>query len=74
MTVDRLKNALLNGIPGCLWIIRFDAKGRSEPGSSDDLAKLGESSEGYFWLHMDLTDVRARPMIGKMRGLSDAAR
>jgi Mg2+ and Co2+ transporter CorA len=77
MTVDRLKNALLNGIPGCLWIIRFDAAGRSEPGSSDDLAKLGESREGrggYVWLHMDLTDVRARPMIGKMRGLSDAAR
>lgn len=74
MTPDRLKEPLTAGIPGCLWIIRFDAQGRAAPGSATDLDALGESREGFVWLHMDLTDVRARPLIGRIGALSDNAR
>ncbi|QGM97015.1 CorA family divalent cation transporter [Methylocystis parvus] len=74
MTPDRLKDALHAGIPGCLWIIRFDAQGRAGPGRAEDLDALGSAREGFVWLHMDLTDVRARPQIARIAALSDSAR
>lgn len=74
MTADRLKDALHAGLPGCLWIIRFDAEGRAAPGGAEDLEDLGQPREGFVWLHMDLTDVRARPLIGRIDALSDSAR
>lgn len=74
MTHDRLKDALHADIPGCLWIIRFDAEGRAAPGSAADLDTLGAPREGFVWLHMDLTDVRARPRIGRIAALSENAR
>ncbi|WP_457798617.1 CorA family divalent cation transporter [Methylocystis sp. S23] len=74
MIPDRLKDALHAGVPGCLWIIRFDAEGRAAAGRADDFDALGASREGFVWLHMDLTDVRARPFIGRIAALSDSAR
>ncbi|WP_442755325.1 CorA family divalent cation transporter [Methylocystis sp. JAN1] len=74
MIPDRLKDALHPGIPGCLWIIRFDAQGRAEPGNAADVETLGQTPEGFVWLHMDLTDVRARPVIGRLAVLSGSAR
>ncbi len=73
-TADRLKDALQADIPGCLWIIRFDEEGRAEPGSAADLDALGAPRAGFIWLHMDLTDVRARPLIGRIAALSENAR
>jgi len=74
MTVDRLKDALYAGIPGCLWIIRFDAQGHAEPGTMADVERIGEPGGGFVWLHMDLTDVRARPYIARLPTLSESAR
>jgi zinc transporter len=74
MMPDRLKDSLQAGIPGCLWIIRFDAQGRAEPGRLEDFESLGKSRDGFVWLHMDLTDVRVRPLIGRLAALSDSAR
>jgi zinc transporter len=74
MVADRLKDALHAGIPGCLWIIRFDARGCAAPGQPDDLDALGQPREGFIWLHMDLTDVRTRPLIGRIAALSEVAR
>jgi zinc transporter len=74
MTADRLKEVLDAGIPGCLWIIRFDARGRPEPGAAADVDRLGETREGFVWLHLDLTDVRVRPLIGRISALSESAR
>ncbi|MGJ0391327.1 MAG: CorA family divalent cation transporter [Methylocystis sp.] len=74
MTAERLKEALHAGIPGCLWIIRFDARGRAEPGAAEDLENLGKPREGFVWLHLDLTDVRVRPLIGRIPALSESAR
>ena len=74
MTADRLKEPLHADIPGCLWIIRFDAQGQAEPGSAADLDALGQARAGFVWLHLDLTDVRARPLIGRIDALSDSAR
>jgi zinc transporter len=74
MAADRLKDALNAGLPGCLWIIRFDAQGRAEAGQAGDLDSLGATREGFVWVHMDLTDVRARPQIARLAALSDSAR
>ncbi|PPD46557.1 MAG: magnesium transporter CorA [Methylocystis sp.] len=74
MTPDRLRDALDAGIPGCLWIIRFDAQGYASPGRFEDFDSLGKPREGFVWLHMDLTDVRTRPLIGRIEALSDSAR
>lgn len=60
-------------LPGCLWIVRFDGAGRAAPGSASDLERLGAADEGYLWLHMDLSDIRARPFISQLRPLSEAA-
>jgi zinc transporter len=60
-------------LPGCLWIVRFNGAGRAAPGSASDLERLGAADDGYLWLHMDLTDVRARPFISQIRALSEAA-
>lgn len=60
-------------LPGCLWIIRFDRLGRAAPASARDLEQLSRMDEGYLWLHMDLTDIRARPFIGQIQELSEAA-
>lgn len=60
-------------IPGCLWIIRFDGAGRAAPGAERDIERVGSADEGYLWLHMDLTDIRARPFINQMRALTEAA-
>jgi hypothetical protein len=65
-TADHLKDALHADTPGCLWIIRFNADGRAEPGSAADIDALGAPRAGFVWLHMDLTDVRARPLIGRI--------
>lgn len=61
-------------LPGCLWLIRFDRLGCATPGGLEDLEQLERMNEGYLWLHMDLTDVRARPFIGQIEALSDTAR
>ncbi len=74
MTAERLKEALHAGIPGCLWIIRFDAGGHAEAGSAEDFADLCKPRDGFVWLHLDLTDVRVRPLIGRIPALSDSAR
>jgi Mg2+ and Co2+ transporter CorA len=73
-TADHLKDALHADTPGCLWIIRFNADGRAEPGSAADIDALGAPRAGFVWLHMDLTDVRARPLIGRIAALSENAR
>lgn len=74
MTIDHLKDAHRANLPGCLWIIRFDAQGRATAGEAGDIDALGQPREGFVWLHMDLTDVRARPLIGRIGALSDSAR
>lgn len=61
-------------LPGCLWLIRFDSHGYASPGNAADLEQLSQRDEGYLWLHMDLTDIRARPFINQIQSLSEAAR
>jgi zinc transporter len=74
MMIDRLKPALETDIPGCAWLLRFDAAGKAEPGSVEDLARIGEPGEGFVWLHLDLADVRSRGLIESLAILSDEAR
>lgn len=60
-------------LPGCLWIIRFDSAGRAAPAVASSLEQLGSMDQGYLWVHMDLTDIRSRPIIGQIQALSEAA-
>lgn len=78
MTFHHLKLPPQPGIPGCLWLLRFDAAGGVEAGTIEDFDRLAEGGgapeEGFLWLHMDLTDVRARPLISRISALSEEAR
>jgi Mg2+ and Co2+ transporter CorA len=80
MSVDRLKAALETGVPGCIWIIRFDASGRAEPGVADDLYGLGAAedddhpSEGFVWAHLDHVDRRLSDILHLMPALTEEAR
>ena len=59
MTTDRLHQALVTGLPGCAWIIRFDARGDAEPGEKNDLEAIGKKRDGrHFWFHFDVSDAR----------------
>ena len=74
MAPDRLKPALATNVPGCLWILRFDAEGRAEVGTENDLDRLGKPGQSFLWLHLDLTDNRTRSLIDRLEALTDDAR
>ncbi|MBM3562572.1 MAG: magnesium transporter CorA [Alphaproteobacteria bacterium] len=74
MTLNRIARAPPADIPGCLWIMRFNGAGEAEPGTADDLDALGAPREGFLWLHMDLADVRTRPLLARIGALSEDAR
>jgi zinc transporter len=74
MAIDRLRPALETGVPGCLWLLRFDAQGRAEPAAAEDMERIGESGEGYYWLHLDLADQRTRGLIERLNFLTAEAR
>ncbi len=61
-------------IPGCLWFVRFGANGAAESGTEADFKTLGAPREGFLWLHMDLADVRTRPLLGRIEALPEDAR
>ena len=74
MSIDRLAQAPRADIPGCLWFVRFNHAGEAEPGTAEDFANLGAPREGFLWLHMDLADVRSRPLLARIPALSEDAR
>jgi Mg2+ and Co2+ transporter CorA len=70
---DRLKPALETGVPGCIWIIRIDGAGRAEPGTAEDIKRIG-AGEGYVSLHLDHTDRRIDDILKSIPALTDEAR
>lgn len=74
MISDRLAQAPHPDIPGCQWIVTFNAAGEAEPGTAEDFANIGAPREGFLWLHMDLADVRTRPLLTNIAALSEDAR
>jgi len=74
MISDRLAQAPHADIPGCQWIVKFNAAGEAEPGTAEDFANIGAPREGFLWLHMDLADVRTRPLLTNIAALSEDAR
>jgi zinc transporter len=74
MAIDRLKPALTADVPGCTWILRFDAAGRAEPGAAEDFARLGQLGEGFVWAHLDLADMRSKALADRLTTLTDEAR
>ncbi len=74
MIPHRLAQTPRADIPGCLWFVRFGANGAGEPGTAADFKTLGAPREGFLWLHMDLADVRTRPLLGRIEALPEQAR
>jgi len=80
MSVDRLKPALETGVPGCVWILRFDASGHAEPGTAEDLHALAargdddEPPQGYVWAHLDHVDRRIDDILQLIPVLTQEAR
>ena len=74
MIPHRLAQAPRADIPGCLWFVRFGANGAAEPGTAEDFESLGAPREGFLWLHMDLADVRTRPLLARIEALPEHAR
>jgi Mg2+ and Co2+ transporter CorA len=73
MSSDRLRPALETGVPGCIWIVRIDASGHAEPGSADDIKRIG-LGEGYVWMHLDHVDRRIADVLQGIPGLTEEAR
>jgi len=74
MSFDRLKPAFDADVPGALWVLRFDEEGRAEPGDAEDVARLGAPGEGFVWLHLDLSDLRAPALVTKLDALGEEGR
>ncbi|HUO55547.1 MAG TPA: CorA family divalent cation transporter [Rhodoblastus sp.] len=74
MTEDRLRAALQCGVPGCNWILRFDASGHAEAGSAADLDRIENPKEGFVWVHLDSIDRRALDVLRRITFLTPEAR
>ena len=62
------------GLPGALWLYRFDAAGRAQ---AMDASQCGiEAIHGvgghWHWLHLDLSDVRSAQVVAKLPLPDDA--
>jgi Mg2+ and Co2+ transporter CorA len=73
MSPNRLKSAFDSGVPGCNWIIRFDATGYAEAGSADDLDRIENPGQGFVWLHLDAIDRRIANILRPMKSLTEEA-
>ena len=49
------------GLPGALWLYRFDGEGRAHAldAASTGLGAPGAPDAGWHWVHLDLSDVRS---------------
>ncbi|MBB4198538.1 hypothetical protein CCR94_03645 [Rhodoblastus sphagnicola] len=74
MSVDRLKPALETGVPGCIWIVRFDASGQAEPGTAEDIKRIGSGGEGYVWIHLDHINRRMDDILNDVPSMTQEAR
>ncbi|WP_296708002.1 CorA family divalent cation transporter [Rhodoblastus sp.] len=74
MSTDRLKAAFESGVPGCNWILRFDADGHAEVGSAADIELIDNPGPGYVWLHLDCIDRRFIDVLRHLKTLTAEAR
>lgn len=62
------------GVPGCVWLFRFDDAGASAPGDKADLARIDAPTTGFVWLHLDNVDRRTTDLLNGFSTLSPEAR
>jgi zinc transporter len=58
--------AMLPGLPGALWLYRFDDEGRAkalDAGTYDASALRSTEGDDWYWLHLDLSDVRSAQIV-----------
>lgn len=61
----------LAGLPGALWLYRFDAAGLAQPVSA--LHEGTAESDAWHWLHLDLSDARSAQLAAAL-SIPDEAR
>ncbi|CAN7513469.1 hypothetical protein LJR143_003420 [Pseudoxanthomonas sp. LjRoot143] len=59
----------LAGLPGALWLYRFDATGRAQPA---DALSGGAAAATWHWLHLDLSDARSAQLAATLPIPDDA--
>lgn len=70
--VRRLATAI--GVPGCVWLLVFDAAGAPGPGRAEDLARIDAPAGGFVWLHLDNVDRRTTDLLNDLAILPPDAR
>ncbi len=63
-----------SGLPGALWLYRFDGEGRAHAldAASTGLDTLDASTDAWHWLHLDLSDVRSAQVVAVLPIPEDA--
>lgn len=59
----------LAGLPGALWLYRFDATGRAQPA---DALSGDAAAATWYWLHLDLSDARSAQLAATLPIPDDA--
>ena len=62
------------GLPGALWLYRFDAAGRAQvlDATKSGVETLHADDEHWHWLHLDLSDARSAQVVAKLPLPDDA--
>lgn len=72
MTTQTHAFAHTEPLPGLLWGYHFDGKGATTELTSSDT--IANGPEGWTWLHFNLADVRCKPYLASLPGLSEAVK
>lgn len=57
-----------------LWVMRFDAEGAATLVADHDSAQLDSDADGYFWVHLNVADLRYRDWVAGRRQMPAEAR
>jgi len=62
------------GLPGALWLYRFDATGRAQVLDAVQCGAgvMHNAVDGWHWLHLDLSDARSAQVVAKLPLPEDA--
>lgn len=72
MIIDPLLNPFRETSSGAMWFIHFDENGNINRGREIDLNNYDINLNGFFWIHMNIKDVRSAPLLKKIKFLTES--